>query len=185
MTVRKDIEIFMLQLLHISTQPCHIPLTIKPKVSLCCVQEEKCWDISPIYCVSEGFDTINHGNISERRNFRKYHQKIANISIGGDKSSIFFINLLSQKKIAHISSIYRWFFGDALLCPDSLSPANLLLGLHSPLCLYMRPPWFHLPSAQAYQFAEAPLSQPKNIFENKLIIIIIKKYKNNHHNLFS
>ena len=39
----------MLQLLHISTQPCHIPLTIKPKVSLCCVQEGKCWDISPIY----------------------------------------------------------------------------------------------------------------------------------------
>ena len=107
MTVRKDIEIFMLQLLHISTQPCHIPLTIKPKVSLCCVQEGKCWDISSIYYISEGFDTINHGDISKRRNFGKYHKKIVDISVGGDKSLIFFINLLSQKKIADISSIYR------------------------------------------------------------------------------
>ena len=63
-------------------------------------------DISLIYRVSEGFDTINHGDISERRNFGKYHQKIADISVGGDKLPIFFINLLSQKKIADISSIY-------------------------------------------------------------------------------
>ena len=115
-------------------------------------------DISLIYRVSEGFDTINHGDISERRNFGKYHQKIADISVGGDKSLIFFINLLSQKK----SPIYLQFIADfsaiflqkenALLCPDylplcpgSLSPANLLLRFHSPLCLYMRPPRFHLP----------------------------------------
>ena len=62
-----------------------------------------------------------------------------------------------KKKIADISSIYHRFFGDICakrkrpplprptLCTGSISPANLLLGLHSPLCLYMRPPQFHLP----------------------------------------
>ena len=64
-----------------------------------------------IYCVLEGFDMIYHGDISKRRNFGKYHQNIADISVGGDKSSIFFINWLSQKK----SPIFLQFIVDFLV----------------------------------------------------------------------
>ena len=65
-----------------------------------------------IFHVSEGFDTIYHGDISERRNFDIYHQKkIVDISFEGDKSPIFPINQLSRQKIVDISPIYRRFFG--------------------------------------------------------------------------
>ena len=167
----------MLQLLHISTQPCHIPLTIKPKVSLCCVQEGKCWDISPIY--RRGEISVNITKKSLIYRLEAINRRFFSLICCHKKKSPIFLQFIGDFSVIFLQK------ENALLCPGSLSPTNLLLGLHSPLCLYMRPPWFHLPSAQAYQFAEAPLSQPKNIFENKLIIIIIKKYKNNHHNLFS
>ena len=145
-------------------------------------------DISLIYRVSEGFDTINHGDISERRNFGKYHQKIADISVGCDKSLIFFINLLSQKK----SPIYLQFIADfsaiflqkenALLCPDylplcpgSLSPANLLLRFHSPLCLYMRPPRFHLPLCPSLSVCPSSSSPAKEYFWKKINYNYYKK----------
>ena len=67
-----------------------------------------------IYRVSEGFDTIYHGDILERRKFGKYRQKIIDISVGGNKSPIFPINQLSWQKLSDISTIYHRFFGDIL-----------------------------------------------------------------------
>ena len=135
-------------------------------------------DISLIYRVSEGFDTINHGDISERRNFGKYHQKITDISVIYQLEAInrrFFSLICCHKKkspiflqfIADFSAIFLQ-KENALLCPDylplcpgSLSPANLLLRFHSPLCLYMRPPRFHLllcPGLSVYPSSPSPAS---------------------------
>ena len=82
-------------------------------------------------------------------------------------SQFFFINLLSQKKIADISAKRKCPPLPRLpaplprltLCPDSLSPTNLLLELYSPLCLYMRPPRFHLllyPGLSVYPSSPSP-----------------------------
>ena len=46
-------------------------------------------DISPIYRISGGVDTIFRGKKSEGIYFRKYHQNIDDISVRGDISEIF------------------------------------------------------------------------------------------------
>ena len=69
-------------------------------------------DISSIYRVLGGIDTIFHGEKSERRYFRKYRQNITDISARGDISEIFWNNRLWWQNIGDISEIYHWFFGD-------------------------------------------------------------------------
>ena len=69
-------------------------------------------DISPIYRVSGGVNTIFRGEKSEGRYFRKYRQNIGDISARGDISKIFFKNRFWWQNIGDISKIYRWFFGD-------------------------------------------------------------------------
>ena len=75
-------------------------------------------DISPIYRVSGGVDTIFNREKSERRYFRKYRQNIGDISakyrryigdilVRGDISEIFSKNHLWWQKIGDISEIYR------------------------------------------------------------------------------
>ena len=63
-------------------------------------------DISSIYRVSGGVDTIFHGEKSEGRYFRKYCQNI------GDISKIFWKNRLWWPNIGDISEINRQFVGD-------------------------------------------------------------------------
>ena len=69
-------------------------------------------DISPIYCVSRGVDTIFRGEKSEGRYFRKYCQNIDDISARGDISEIFWKNRLWWPNIGDISKINRRFFGN-------------------------------------------------------------------------
>ena len=87
-----------------------------------------------IYRVSEGFDTIYHGDILERRKFGKYHQKIIDISVGGNKSPIFPINQLSWQKLSDISTIYHRFFGDILGKKKRLTPVCQSLPLPLIFC---------------------------------------------------
>ena len=85
-------------------------------------------DISPIYRVSGGVDTIFRGEKSEGRYFRKYCQNIADISAWGDISEIFWKNRLWWPNIGDISEINRRFFGN--ISPPS---CNVIWGPRSHL----------------------------------------------------
>ena len=68
-------------------------------------------NISAIYRVSGGVDTIFHGEKLEMRYFRKYRQNIGDISVRGNISEIFSKNRLWWQKIDDISEIYRRYIG--------------------------------------------------------------------------
>ena len=89
----------------------------------------KCRDISPIYRVSGGVDTIFREEKSEGRYFRKYRQNISDISVRRDISETFWKNRLWWQNIGDISEIYRWFFGD--ISPPS---CNVIWRPRSRLC---------------------------------------------------
>ena len=146
----------MLQLLHISTQPCHIPLTIKPKVSLCCVQEGKCWDISPIY--RRGEISVNITKKSLIYRLEAINRRFFSLICCHKKKSPIFLQFIGDFSVIFLQK------ENALLCPGSLSPTNLLLGLHSPLCLYMRPPRFHLPLCPSLSVCPSSSSPAKEYF---------------------
>ena len=96
---------------------------------------EKNYHLSIWRIYSEGFDTIYHGDISERGNFDKYHQKKVDISVGGDKSSICFINRLSWKKITDISPICSLFFGNIYGKKNAFPLSQTTHPSHLDLCL--------------------------------------------------
>ena len=78
-------------------------------------QGGKCRDISPIYRVSGGVDTIFREEKSEERYFRKYHQNISDISVLYRFVEIYrryFEKIASDGKI---SVIYRRYIADFLV----------------------------------------------------------------------
>ena len=123
-------------------------------------------DISPIYRVSGGVDTIFRGEKSEGRYFRKYCHNIGDISARGDISEIFWKNRLWWPNIGNISEINRRFFGD--ISPPSCNviwrPRSRPFFIRRPRCdsngnmAIQRPDW-----------SQFFIQRPKLIFNCKLM----------------
>ena len=96
---------------------------------LCYNQGGKCQDISAIYRVLGGVDTIFRGEKSKGRYLCKYCQNIGDISARGDISEIFWKNRLWWQNIGDLSPIYCRYFDD--ISPPS---CNVIWRLRLRLC---------------------------------------------------